>query len=121
MMHLPELTRAALTRVRTSAEKHDTDFCPRSALACVLNPPDGPSRLVGLPYTDFMTEEAIEAALGHCKQNEEQPEVLFWLLVSFACTYAEELPLQKEHVDAGAQFFLNLLNPEPLDLSNLLP
>lgn len=121
MIYLPELTRSALIRVRKAAEAESKEFCPRSELSALLNPPDGPSRLVGLPYSDAMTDEAIAAALAHCQDNEENPAVLFWLLVSMACTYAEELPLQKEHVDAGAKFFLGLLNPEPLDLSHLLP
>lgn len=109
-MYLPEFTRAALTMVRKQAGQPPVgQFDPRADITAVLNPPDGPCRLVGLPYSDAMTDEAVEAAVGYSSSNPDEPAVSFWLLVAFACTHAEQLPLEPKDVDAAAQFLMNLM------------
>lgn len=109
-MYLPEFTRAALTLVRKRAEQPPVgEFDPRAEITAVLNPPDGPSRLVGLPYSDAMTDEAVDAAVGYSASNPDEPAVSFWLLVAFACTHAEQLPLETKDVEAAAKFLVNLM------------
>ncbi|MBY0552591.1 MAG: hypothetical protein K2W95_35240 [Candidatus Obscuribacterales bacterium] len=109
-MYLPEFTRAALKNVRLLvSEPQVAEFDARAAVTAVLNPPDGPSRLIGLPYTDAMTEEALDAAVKLSSNNPDEPAVSFWLLVAFACTHAEQLPLQAEDVEATVAFLDHLL------------
>lgn len=110
MIYLPEFTRAALKNVRLLVVQPQTEeFDARAAVTAVLNPPDGPSRLVGVPYTDAMSEEALDAAIKISAKNEDEPAVSFWLLVAFACTHAEQLPLQAEDVEAVVLFLDNML------------
>ncbi len=110
MVYLSDLSRSALIMLRKSKQESQgrKEFNPRSQLTAVLNPADGPSRLVGLSYDEAMTAEAIEAALEGSKQNAElsAEDVAgsFWLVVAFATTFATRLPLQKADVDAAIDF-----------------
>lgn len=104
-MYLPELALSAVRMVREREDK--PGFDPRGELTSVLNPPDGPCRLVGLPYTDAMTEEALEAGVrlvSSLPGDEKHRSAGFWLLVAFACSYASQLPLQVADVDAAGAF-----------------
>lgn len=96
-MYLYEFTWRVLKLVKQTMNLPIGSLDAQGRLSALLNPPDGPSRLVGLPYDDAMTDEAIDAA-RQLVQGEKEAE--FWMIVAFACTNAESLPLQKSDINA---------------------